>query len=320
MRMYIKENKKYDVVCVGSCVQDILIEGIDREIFSRPVTVLKNTVFTVGGDAANEAVVLGRLGDRVCLAAKIDNGPVGDAIYRELLKEGIDLCCLIRDEQSRSSSAFVILGEDGEHRFLLNKGENEGIALEDINMEVLKRARAVCIGSLYTTYKLGGKSAERLMKLAKAAGAITFADLDNDVNGLGPGAMDNVYQYVDYLLPSIDEAGYITGMEDEKDAAADLLSKGAGTVVIKLGKKGCYVRNAKEEFYAEPFRVKAEDTTGCGDNFVAGFIHCVLRGDSLYDCARFACAAGAVNALSVGAHMAVKGEGQIQKFMESAGE
>ena len=314
------ENKIYDVVCVGSCVQDILLEGIGPDIFEHSVTLLKNAVFTVGGDAANEAVILGRLGNKVCLAAKIDSGPTGDILYRELEKEGIDLCCLIRDEKSRSSSAFVILDEDGEHKFLLNKGENEGIALKDINMEVIKSARAVCIGSLYTTYKLDGKDAASLMKTAKDAGTLTFADLDHDVGGLGPGAMDNVYQYVDYLLPSIEEAKYITGMDDERDAAADLLSKGAGTVVIKLGKNGCYVRNTKEEFYIEPFKVKAEDTTGCGDNFVAGFIHSVLKGESLYECAQFACAVGAINALEIGAHMAVKNEQQIQKFIESAGQ
>ena len=36
---------------------------------------------------------------------------------------------------------------------------------------------------------------------------------------LGPHAMDPAYPYIDYLLPSIDEARYVTGKEDEKDAA-----------------------------------------------------------------------------------------------------
>ena len=61
-------------------------------------------------------------------------------------------------------------------------------------------------------------------------------------------------------------------------------------MVIKLGDQGCYVRSEKEEFYMDPFEVEAKDTTGCGDNFVAGFIHSVLRGKTLMDCARFACA------------------------------
>lgn len=308
-------NKRYDILCVGACVQDILIEGISRDSFDNPVTILERAVFTSGGDATNEAIVLGRLGSRSGLIAKIDNGPVGNALCRDLEKEGVDISYLYRDDKSRSTTAFVVLGEEGEHKFFLDKGLNEGIALEEIDLSVLKRTRALCIGSLYTCYKLDQGGSVALMKEAKRAGVITFADVDHDVEHLGPGAMDEVYPYVDYLVPSIDEARYITGAEDVKEAAGILMSRGAGTVVIKMGGEGCYVKSTEEAFYVDPFVVQPKDTTGCGDNFMAGFIHSILCGKSLYESARFACAAGAVNSLETGAHMAVKSKRQIEEFM-----
>ena len=39
---------KYDIFCIGACVQDILLEGIEEEDFKNSVTVLKRAVFTSG--------------------------------------------------------------------------------------------------------------------------------------------------------------------------------------------------------------------------------------------------------------------------------
>lgn len=313
-----KKNKRYDILCVGACVQDILIDGMSREGFDRPVTVLKDVVFTSGGDATNEAVVLSRLGSRTALIARVDHGPVGNFLCMDLESEGVEIKYLVKAKDSRSTSAFVVLGENGEHTFFLAKGENEGISMEEIDREILKETRAVCIGSLYTSYRLDLGGAEELLKLSREAGAITFADMDHDVEGLGSCAMDDVYPLLDYLIPSIDEAQYVTGKTNEREAADVLLQKGVGTVVIKLGSLGCYVKNAGEEFYMASYEVVPKDTTGCGDNFVAGFIHSVLEGKTLSESAKFACAVGAVNSRETGGHRAVRNKGQIQEFMKTA--
>lgn len=314
------EREKYDIFCVGACVQDILLEGIEEEDFKNSVTVLKRAVFTSGGDATNEAVVLSRFGNRTALLAKIDTGMAGNAVCQDLQNEGVDISQVVRDENSRSTTAFVAIDSAGSHKFFLAKGENEGIALEEIDRGRFKDTRAVCVGSMFTSYHLDRCGMKELMQSAKEAGAITFADMDHDVEELGPHAMDHVLPYVDYLLPSIDEALYITGEKDERSAAARILERGVNTVVIKLGENGCYVKNAEDEFYMDPFYIEVKDTTGCGDNFVAGFIHSILKGSTLKESARFACAAGAVNSTQIGGHMAVKSEAQIEEFMNSVAQ
>lgn len=315
-----EKKREYDIFCVGACVQDILIEGMNREGFDHSVTVLKEVVFTSGGDAANEAVVLSRLGSRTALIARVDQGPVGAFLCEDLKAEGVETEYIVKAADSRSTSAFVVIGEDGEHTFFLAKGENEGISEEEIDPSILLKTRAVCIGSLYTSYRLNGGGDAVLMRRAKEAGVITFADMDHDVEEIGPGAADAVYPYLDYLVPSIKEAMYVTGRKNEREAAEDLLLKGVGTVVIKLGSKGCYVRNKTEEFYVDPYNVKPKDTTGCGDNFAAGFIHSVLEGKNLRESARFACAAGAVNSLEIGGHRAVRSMEQMKAFMKRTGQ
>ena len=45
-----KANEKYDILCVGACVQDILLEGLEEKHFKNPVTtlVLTESYFTSG--------------------------------------------------------------------------------------------------------------------------------------------------------------------------------------------------------------------------------------------------------------------------------
>ena len=61
---------------------------------------------------------------------------------------------------------------------------------------------------------------------------------------------------------------------------------GISIIAVKLGEKGCYVTDGKEEYFIEAFRVKVEDTTGAGDAFDAGFLYGLLKGKDLYDCGR----------------------------------
>ena len=89
-------------------------------------------------------------------------------------------------------------------------------------------------------------------------------------------------------------------------------------VVLKLGGEGCFFKNAEKRFYTDPFKIKPMDTTGCGDNFVAAFVHCLLKGMEPEDCAEFACAAGALNSQGLGAHLYIESEQQILDFMKTA--
>ena len=63
--------------------------------------------------------------------------------------------------------------------------------------------------------------------------------------------------------------------------------------------------------------MEAKDTTGCGDNFVAGFIHSVLRGKALW-CARFClCNRRPSIPLEIGGHMAVRSLGRWRNSLEA---
>ena len=95
------------------------------------------------------------------------------------------------------------------------------------------------------------------------------------------------------------------------------LELGVRNVIIKLGAKGCYLKNAETALYLPAYAINAADATGAGDNFVAGFVSELLRGESPERALRFANACGAICTTAVGAGTALKSRAQVLAFMQS---
>lgn len=319
--MEMKNDRVYDVICIGQVVQDILVTNVPRDVFQRETDMTKVDAVSMatGGDAANEAVVLARLGNHTGLLGRVDRTNVGSMIFEDMQREGVDTALLRRPEDCETLSSIVFIHPDGSHSFVVSPGHRYTPELEDFDFEVLKQTRAVSAASLFGLGRLDTDGIDRIFRAAREAGAITAADMNFDLNGIGPRALEAVYPHIDYLMPSFNEAVYVTGRREPEEMADYFLEAGVRNVVIKLGERGCYFKNAREQFHLDACPIQAVDTTGCGDNFVAGFLHCLLRGKTHRECAAFASAVGAINALGIGAHMQVRSEQQVLEFMERMG-
>ena len=152
-------------------------------------------------------------------------------------------------------------------------------------------------------------------RAAKARGCITAADTKHDTYGIKLEGIRASLKHVDYLLPSYEEAAYLTGETDLPGISEALMAAGAKTVVIKLGARGCYLRTDRAAGVIEGFEAAAVDTTGAGDNFVAGFLTGLLGGWDAERCCRFANAVGAVSVTAVGSTAAVKSMAQVMDYM-----
>lgn len=108
----------------------------------------------------------------------------------------------------------------------------------------------------------------------------------------------------------------MTGKKEPDEIADWFLQQGVKNVVLKLGAQGCFFKNTEERFFTDPFVVSPVDTTGCGDNFAAAFIHGILKGMTHKECTEFACGAGALNSQGIGAHMVIRSEQQVLDFMK----
>jgi len=146
---------------------------------------------------------------------------------------------------------------------------------------------------------------KRKTRSAKRPGGIEIA-LDTGGSAIHGGRLPHLgrcLRFVDYFIPSHDEARALTGVEDLREIldaiqqAAEVVPKVIG---VKLGDRGCLLRErAAAQESASPlcpgehlipaFRVRnVVDTTGAGDCFYAGFLAALLRGYSAAEAGRFA--------------------------------
>lgn len=95
--------------------------------------------------------------------------------------------------------------------------------------------------------------------------------------------------HVNILKADETEAKILTGEDDLEKAAIRLSNLGPGEVIITSGSKGSLIY-AQHEFHRVPaFQVtELVDMTGCGDTYMAGYIHERMKSDNVEKAGKFA--------------------------------
>lgn len=97
--------------------------------------------------------------------------------------------------------------------------------------------------------------------------------------------------HVDILKANEKEMEVLTGLTDPRDAAIRLAEMGVKEVVLTLGDQGSLIY-ADGIFHEIPAYPPADvvDATGCGDTYMAGYLHKRSKGCGIYESGCFAAA------------------------------
>jgi ribokinase len=91
-------------------------------------------------------------------------------------------------------------------------------------------------------------------------------------------------------------------------------------LAAKLGSRGCMVAFDDQRLSVPAFVVAAVDTNGCGDAFVAGFLHAYTRNHAgAYAAATLGNAMGALTAMRSGAAEALPSRAELRAFLAEHG-
>jgi len=311
-------NRKYDVMCVGLAVVNFPIGPVDETLFRRDLTQVDKIELLSGGDAVNQAIILSRMKLKTTLMTAIGADGFGEILLKSLNADGkgIDLSKISIYKEDSTGVCAMLIAPDGQRNFCIHRGALLKFGIDDIDCSLLSETKVVSIGGFMSLPAFDGDGSRRFLKRAKEQGAITVVDTKKDLWGIGFEGIRETLPYIDYFFPSIDEAKEITGKEAVEEIADIFLQAGVKNVGIKLGSEGSYFKNAAGEFYTDPYPCDVIDTTGSGDNFMAGFITGILQGWNLQKCCKFAGAIGAINATMVGPTKAVQSFEQVIEFQK----
>ena len=211
------------ILCVGQLVADIVVRPVDNLPVPGRTDQVEELHLLSGGCAANTAAVLAKLGANVRLAAVIGRDALGDAVLADLQAVGVGLDAVVREAAAPTSAAIVLVAGAGERSFFYRTGGNERLANHHVSDATLKAARVVHVGG---AMKLLNLDLAELMCRAKSFGCITALDTDWDCNGQWMKKLQAALPQIDYLMTNEEEAAMLTGKENPREAAEDLLAQG----------------------------------------------------------------------------------------------
>ena len=310
----------FDVLCVGLVVGNTIVRPVPK-VFEHGDTVQVESIETnIGGDAFNQASVLAALGRKTSLVSKAGDDSVRDMLLDFMKERGIDGSHLCIDRELNSSNCVILVHPDGQRNFCTYKGCLRTFGEQDFDLSIVQEASIVSIGGLFAMPAFDQTASVALFKEAKRAGKITVADTKYDAFHIGLAGIHDLLEYTDYFFPSYDEAVSLSGYTDAADMAKFFAGRGAAHVGIKLGGDGCYVYDDDFKGQIPAFKSEVIDTTGAGDNFMAGLIHGLLSGLSFADSAVYANAAGAHAVSRLGATVKENYIEQISNILSQTAE
>src|SRR5262245_18276719 len=237
-----------------------------------------------GGKDANQAVMAARLGSDVTLVARIRSDLLGRDMIEHFRNERIDTRHVTPLAGISTGTAVITVDAAGRNTIVVTPGANGMLTAADVEAArcAIEAARVlVCQQEVPAEANLAA------MRIAANAGVpVVFNPAP-----VGSGITAEAYQLSTVLCPNEHEAALLTGRpvgtrEEAETAARALMNRGARSVVVTLGERGCLVVTPDEVTTLPAPTVEAVDTTGAGDAFIGSLAFFLARGDALTAAAR----------------------------------
>ena len=289
----------HDVACVGLMILDILGRPVERIPQGGDVAFIDEIRLTVAGTAGGTVIDCAKLGLSALAAGAVGNDEKGDFVLDTLLRHGVDIAAMRRTAEAPTSATILNVRPNGDRPALHVRGASDHLWLDESDYDLVCDARFLHMGGTGLLSRMDGEPTAALLRAAKARGCITTFDLiaptDDTMAIVGP-----CLPYIDYFMPSMEEAAALSGRSTPEDITRYFLDGGTKTCILKWGERGSFVANAEAAFRVPAFAVDVVDTTGCGDAYCAGFIAGLSRGWDLERSCRLATAASGLVATGLG--------------------
>lgn len=308
---------RYDVSVVGLYILDVLGRPVERIPEKGNVEFIDQIRLTVAGTAGGTVVDCAKLGMKTLAVGAVGNDEKADFVIATLNGFGVDTSQMQRLDTGVPTSATILnVRPNGERPALHVRGASDHFDVDAKDYPQVFDAKFVHVGGTGLLRRMDGAPTERFLKAAKEAGRTTTFDLIA-ATAETIGIVKPLLPYIDYFMPSIEEARDMSGLNAVEDIASFYLDNGATTCVFTMGAEGSYVATRDTQFRVPALDIDVVDTTGCGDAYDAGFLAALNQGWDLEMCARFATASSALVATGLGSDAGIVSFDQTVETMRT---
>lgn len=291
-----------EITCVGQALVDCITRGKEAQPHKNHVYRADGISLSTGGDALNESAILAGMGYRVRLVCGLGDDLAGQLVLHMADKYGIDISFAEVSPDLSTPIANLMVERDGSRQSINSR--TTMLTGYEPDGEAFQGVKIVSFASLFRAPLDQKDVIIRLVRQAKEAGAIICADTKLPTyREISLEDIKEVLPLIDYFFPNENEAAYYSHITDGDFHKMCQVFAGYGikNIIIKMGEKGCVAMHGDEYFHVPAKQVKAVDSTGAGDNFVAGFIHGLLNDWDLKKCCDYGTECAAASVQHVGA-------------------
>lgn len=296
--------ENFDLLSVGDASLDVFIRPTESEAFTRidtkesfvafsygdkiPVRTLN---FSVGGNAANNAVGVRRLGIKTMIVLTLGDDNNGNQIIEKLRSEGVDMTYVIQ-QPSTSSNYSVVIDYSGERTIFVYHAPRSyefPVALP-ITPWVYLTSMGESFKPFYN-HMTDWLKKNSSVKLAFNPGSWQLR--------AGVEGIRDILSLTHLIFVNREEAEDLTGVKPSQGKEKELLSVlsklGPKISVITDGGNGSYVFDEQKYLKAGILPIDAFQKTGAGDAYGSGFLSAVIKGKPLEEAILW----GTINSASV---------------------
>ena len=315
------------VICLG----EVLIDQIAEDI-GVPYEQVSSWHPYLGGAPANLACGLAKLGTPVSLISCVGQDAAGLDLLKQLGAAGVETSGVQVHPESTTREVYVTRNQHGDRSFDRFNGDSQTVfadtlmSSEHLPEHLFADAKFLILGTLGLSNPQTSRAIGRALKLAEQNYVKVVVDVNwramfwkspEQVAKLLPVLL----KYVDFLKMTEDEAKLLFRLTSPA-AIAQAYSHLEG-IMITNGDKDCRYYLGEKQGKHAAYPVHSIDTTGAGDAFLAAFIHKIYHRPLTHlldpqftnEAIAYACAAGALTTLNMGAIAGQPSDRQIREFL-----
>lgn len=308
---------QFDAVFVGLTILDVAGRPVSAIPDKGDVHFIEEIRMNPAGTAAGAVMNAAKLGLKTATVACVGEDEKGDFVLDFYRRLGIDTSMVSRTRAAPTSATILVIRPNGDRPALHARGASDHLFVADRDFDAVCNARFLHHGGTGLLDAMDKGQSEKLLRHAKSKGLVTSFDLIAP-NANTAALLKPLMPYVDYFMPSMEEAAFLSGYSEPEDIAMHFMGQGAGACIFKWGAKGSFIATKDRSFRIPAYRVAVSDTTGCGDSYCGGFIAGLAMGWDLEKSCRLGSATSGLVATGLGSDAGVIDLAHTIKFMETA--
>jgi sucrose-phosphate synthase len=284
---------KFEVLAVGETLVDFISE---EQVNS--LRAAKQFTRYLGGQPANLAVYVAKLGMRSAVLSMIGDDRFGEFLEEQLQAHGVNTEALLKTDEMPTTNVFLTQTA-GVPDFQVNRGADTLLDIRDVSEELIGRAKAVHTSCFALAREPARSAIRRALRLAHRDGKLVSLD-PNYSPRIWPDKMEawevlaQILPYVTIVKPSLEDARRLFDYNMEEDELEDACLRqfhGLGAEVVIVTRSGGLVtvsHDGEVERVGPLSLVSVRSAIGGSDAFWGALLVARLEGKPWSFCVRFA--------------------------------